>query len=63
MALDLDKLNEGLGPLYNIKSGNAPEWSFLIGETIADYLSDIIPVLKGTLTNSSGGTGKDPHST
>ena len=23
----------------------------------------IIPVLKGTLTNSSGGTGKDPHST
>jgi len=43
MALDLDKLNDGLATLFNMKSENAVDWARLIAKTIGEYASDLSP--------------------
>tara|TARA_R110000744_G_scaffold10615_1_gene32900 strand:+ start:231 stop:1658 length:1428 start_codon:yes stop_codon:yes gene_type:complete len=43
MALKLNKLNDGLATLFNMKSVNAVDWARLIAKTIAEYASDLSP--------------------
>jgi len=43
MALELNKLNDGLATLFNMKSENAVDWARLIAKTIAEYASDLSP--------------------
>lgn len=43
MALDLNKLNDGLATLFNMKSVNAVDWARLIAKTIGEYASDLSP--------------------
>ena len=43
IGLDIDKLNEGLATLFNMKSENAVDWARLIAKTIGEYASDLYP--------------------
>lgn len=43
MALDVNKLNDGLATLFNMKSENAVDWARLIAKTIGEYASDLAP--------------------
>ena len=43
MALDVNKLNDGLATLFNMKSENAVDWARLIAKTIGEYASDLSP--------------------